>query len=493
MPPVNVSTLARDDVERELVRRVIARRLGGQPALSRLEWAEQNATVVLPTEGRQTFRPYPYQRKLLLDRSPRRLVLKARQTGISNAVAIEALHRALTRPDTTELFVSRNQEAASVLIRYCLHTLNGLRRPVETVHQNQSRLSFENGSQIISLPSTPSTGRSIAATDAYLDEFAFSPYDALIYESVLGTISTGGSLTVLSTPNGRANLFFRLWSGLEGGQSGPLAWSRHAIHWSDCPRYDAAWAEATRATMTRQSFAQEYDLDFQASGDAVFDTEDLARCKLGHDGGAEGCEEYVNAWDIGRRRDHTVGLTLGRRGEVWHVVGYERALEPYPAIQRRIERRHRLRPAVTVVESNGIGDPVIENLEVNVEPYTTTAKTKVQAIEALQLLIQQGRFKHDVEQLDRELSLYQWDDEGQVTDSVIAASIAAITALDPERQYASVFGKSGDLQAAPRAPVKPTTLITSFEDLQALVDAIKDEQRGSLGRVGGPERRGGWR
>src|SRR5688500_15604684 len=50
------------------------------PLLSPLEWAKQNATIVLPTEGRQPFLPYSYQAALLEDRSPRRIVLKARQT-----------------------------------------------------------------------------------------------------------------------------------------------------------------------------------------------------------------------------------------------------------------------------------------------------------------------------------------------------------------------------------------------------------------------------
>lgn len=389
-----------------------------------VEWAMRNATVILPTEGRQAFVPYPYQRRILEDRSPRRLILKARQTGISNAIAIEALHKALTRPDSTELFVSRNQDAARLLIGYCQTVLSGLRHAPAIEKENQSELAFSNGSRIVSLPANPSTGRGIAATDVYLDEFAFCLYDQLVYESIIGTISTGGAMTILSTANGRSNMFFRLWSGLEGGE-----WNRHQIHWSDCPRYDAAWAERTRSNMTRQSFAQEYDLDFITSGDAVFDPADLAACKIGHDPDPETCEQTITAWDIGRRQDHTVGLTIGRRGDVWHVVGFERFLAPYPVIQSRIEARKR-QMGRTWVESNGVGDPVIENLTEAVEPFVTTARTKTQAIQALQLLIQKGRFKHDEPQLDRELGLYEHDDKLLIQDSVMAAAIAAYQVIE---------------------------------------------------------------
>lgn len=391
-------------------------------------WAEEHATIVLPTEGRQPFVPYPYQARIFDDTSKRRLILKARQTGISNTVAIEALHRAITRPDSTELIVSRNQEAASVLIRYCQHTLNTLRSIPRLVNENQSVLAFENGSRIMSLPASPSTGRGIAATDVYLDEFAFTAYDALIYESIIGTISTGGRLTILSTPNGRSNMFFRLWAGLEGGD-----WSRHSIHWSDCPRYDEAWAVRTRAEMTRQSFAQEYDLNFVHSGDAVFDPDDLVRARAAHRHDAAGYDELVTAWDIGRRQDHTVGITLGRSADIWREVAYERLLVPYPVVQARIEARHQAFGGRTFVESNGVGDPVIENLSVRVTPFTTTSKTKTQAIQSLQLLLQQGRLTYAADQLDRELGLYQWDDRELIQDSVMAAAIAAFQIVQPQR------------------------------------------------------------
>ena len=228
-----------------------------------LAWAEQNATLVLPTEGRQPFRPFPYQATVLADRSPRRLVLKARQVGMSNAIAIEALYLAITRPGQMILMVSRNGRLAQQLITYCRHTLGGLRNIPQLEQENLSELAFANDSRIISLPAGPSAGRGFPASAVYLDEFAFTEYAQFIYDSIEPTLSGRGQFTILSTANGQHNLFYRLWAGLEGGE-----WSRHRIHWSDCPRYDADWAERTRAGMTDQAFAQEYDLDFVTSGDA---------------------------------------------------------------------------------------------------------------------------------------------------------------------------------------------------------------------------------
>ncbi len=400
---------------------------------SPLAWATANARIVTPSQGVAAWEPYPYQAGLLEDRSPRRLVLKARQTGLSTAIALEALFYALHLEHDRTLFVSRSQEAASLLIRYVQVALSGLTTPVRPVAESQSRLVFSNGSEILSLPATPSTGRGYPASRVYLDEFAFADYDQLIYQAILPTLSGGGPLTVLSTPKGRNNLFFRFWQGFEGGDG----WSRHTVHWQDCPRYadDPAWEPKTRAELTRQAFAEEYDCDFLSSGDAVFDPADLARCQLEHAPEPEGCEQFVTAWDIGRRQDHTVGITLGRRGEVWHVVEFERFLAPYPVIQASIEQRQR-RYGKTIVESNGVGDPVIENLVVQVEPFTTTARSKVQAVQALQLLIQRGRFKFgsEHEQLGRELGLYEFEDKGLVQDCVMAAAIAASLIVDPPKR-----------------------------------------------------------
>lgn len=401
-------------------------RLKASTQQSVVDWARENVTVVTPWAGRIAFEPYAYQTAFLEDTSSRRLILKARQVGMSNAVAIEAIYKAITRDNRMILMVSRTGQLAQQLITYCRHTLASLREVPPLERENLSELEFANGSRIVSLSASPSAGRGFPATDVYLDEFAFTEYADLIFQAIAPTLPANGQLTVLSTANGRNNLYFRLWAAMEGG-----TWSRHTIHWSDCPRYadDPDWETTTRANMTRQSFAQEYDLDFLTSGDAVFDPADLAKCKDGWDGNPMTCEELITAWDIGRRQDHTVGGTIGRRGDTWHLVGFERFLAPYPVIQSRIEDRQRLMGR-SWVESNGVGDPVIENLSVVVEPFTTTAKTKVQAIQALQLLIQQGKFKHNEEQLDRELGLYQWKDGGLIQDAVMMAAIAAYQAIE---------------------------------------------------------------
>jgi len=434
-------------------RRRVARELTAPLAVvppSALDWVSQHAVIVTPSSGVGRFVPHPFQAELLSDAAPRRIVLKARQTGLSTAIALEALYYALHRPYDRTLFVSRNERLAGLLVQYVQTAIAGLDPPPGLLGESQSKLAFANGSEILSLPANPATGRGYPASRVYLDEAAYLDYADLILQGILPTLSHGGPLTVLSTPHGRNNAFHRIWAGLEGGD-----WSRHTVRWDRNPRYTLEWATTMRASLTRQAWAEEYECDFVASGDAVFDPEDLARCALGWNPSPVGCTRLVHAWDIGRRSDHTVGLTIGERHGAWHVIDegparFARFLAPYPVIQSRIEARHRAAAGRTVVESNGVGDVVIENLGVPVSPFLTTRKTKTQAIQALQLLIQQGRFKHDVEQLHRELSLYSWDDDDLTQDCVMAAAMAAET-VAPIRRLAAAF------EQASAHPEVPTT------------------------------------
>jgi hypothetical protein len=392
---------------------------------SALEWGCKKATIVHPLRGRIAFDPYSYQSAFLNDNSPRRLIVKMRQGGFSLAIAIEATHRAIYYPDSTILLVSRNQELAVNLLGYCYHALSGIKGEIpELVKQNESEIGFANGSRIKSLPANRSTGRGFAATRLYLDEYAFQAYAADIYRSVSPSVGHGGSLTVCSTPDGRANHFYQLWAGIEGGE-----WSRHLVKWNECPAYDQAWYDRERPKYTAQQWASEYECDFVASGQAVFNNADLDVCGDGWEGLQEWRvgRTYVTGWDIGRRSDPTVGITLDVTDDDWQIVAYERHIGiPYPVIQQKIENRvlEYRNPRSTYVESNGIGDPVIENLTVNVKPFVTTQKTKVQAITSLVLAIEKHKLKHNIPQLKLECQLYQWDDKNLVQDCVIAAAIA---------------------------------------------------------------------
>ena len=241
-------------------------------------------SLLHPALGRVPCRLYPYQLALLRSQGPQRLVVKARQVGVSQLIAAEALHRARFFPGSTALFVSRNLAAAQHLQRLVYQLLES--DPAAPVlRRSDSELVLANESTIRSLPASESTGRTYAATGAYLDEFAHARSAEAIYQAVAPTASRGGRLLVASTPRGKANLFYRLYYEATLGLN---SFEIHRIHWADCPEYNpqgyqepdparrlrlgeqGAWFAQNRDRYSDAAWAEEYECDFAASVGLVY-------------------------------------------------------------------------------------------------------------------------------------------------------------------------------------------------------------------------------
>lgn len=94
------------------------------------------------------------------------------------------------------------------------------------------------------------------------------------------------------------------------------------------------------------------------------------------------------------------------------------------------------------------GDPVIENLAVRVTPFVTTARSKAQAIEALQLLLERGELKAVWEARERAaLTTAAWDDS-HTADEIMSLAIGAAQLV---RGVAPAVAPVGDTRRAPGA------------------------------------------
>ena len=427
-----------DNRERARAEREKRRRRGTvavDPAgLSVSAWAEREATIVHPQRGRIAFAPYPYQHAFLESTAQRRLILKARQIGFSQVFAIEALHTAITQPESMILLVSRNQDLAINLLRYCYQAYGNLRNPPALDKENESEMGFINGSRIKSLPANRGTGRGFAARDVYLDEFAYAAYADDIYQSISPAISQGGRLTIGSTPNGNGNLFHSLYMGADD-------FERFCVPWYQCPAYytpveqaagvakeQAVWYRKEHPKYTTQQWAAEYDCDFTGSGLALFKLADLDLAEQGAVGEQSPIpgHKYVTTVDVGRRQDATVINTVDESVTPYQRVAFERWTGvPYPFIQGKIEARQKLYGGDLYIESNGPGDPLIENLTVKAKPFVTTAKSKTQGLQALQLLFEKAGFKAKWGRQERAALIgAAWDDD-HTPDEIMSLMIFA--------------------------------------------------------------------
>jgi len=135
---------------------------------------------------------------------------------------------------------------------------------------------------------------------------------------------------------------------------------------------------------------------------------------------------YILGVDLGKK-DATVITALDVTSGTFHVAGYWRYVGlTYPAIQSHITRIAREYPhAPVVIESNAMGQAVIENLDIpnRVIPFHTGETSKARAIEQLALKIQNWELQYDAReltQLHNELLGYARPDDYITQDSVMS-------------------------------------------------------------------------
>lgn len=211
---------------------------------------------------------YDYQTDFLNDASVFRIVNKARQLGFSVVIAGEAVLESLLFPQQVNLFVSSGEDAAKRILQYCYEFIRSLPSKPKALVQSTSEIKFANHSQLISLPANPKTIRGFRAHRVYVDEAAHFMNDREIFKAIEPSISRGGKLSVISTPNGRLNRFYEIYSD-DGGQYSQF--SRHIIPWTRCP--DTMYQKRVRdlrRNMNPIEFAQEYECKFMEEELALF-------------------------------------------------------------------------------------------------------------------------------------------------------------------------------------------------------------------------------
>lgn len=138
------------------------------------------------------------------------------------------------------------------------------------VEYNAFSIRFDNNSEIICRATSPDALRSLSVSLLMLDEFAFiqNGISEEFWASNYPTISTGGSIIVVSTPNGTGNLFYNLWKDAidEKNSFYPLE-----VRWDRHPDRDEEWMRETIKNIGKIRFQQEYNCSFFGSSVTLID------------------------------------------------------------------------------------------------------------------------------------------------------------------------------------------------------------------------------
>jgi len=229
-----------------------------------------------PTRGRILFNLYPFQSEVLhLFRDNDYIItLKSRQLGISTLAAAYSLWLMLFHKDKNVLALATTQATARNLVSKTMFMYDQLPKwlRLPAVEKNKLSLRLKNGSKITAKSSNADAARSEAVSLLLIDEAAFIDNIAETFTAAQQTLATGGQCMALSTPNGIGNWFHQTWEKAESGENSFLP---IRLPWTVHPERNDEWRDQQDRDLGPRMAGQECDCDFLASGDTVFEPDDL--------------------------------------------------------------------------------------------------------------------------------------------------------------------------------------------------------------------------
>jgi hypothetical protein len=243
-----------------------------------------------PTRGLIPFSTFEYQNRTLDAFLKKRfnVILKARQMGFTEVTAAFITWLMLFHRDMSCLALATKSDTAKQLVRRVRVALKSLPRwllVADIVTDNKTSLELANGSFIKSISKSADAGRSEALSLLVIDEAAHIDGFDDIWTGIKPTVSAGGRIIMLSTPNGVGNVFERVYhEALEGGNDfNPIRveWWEHPEHIKGLKidettgRHTSDWFKKETRGFSKRQIAQEFECAFLASGDTFFASEDI--------------------------------------------------------------------------------------------------------------------------------------------------------------------------------------------------------------------------
>lgn len=211
-------------------------------------------------EGYVPFKLFPRQKQIVKAYEDNRynLVTKPRQAGISTTTqAYMAVKTGFADPDNPEviLVIANKLKLSQKFLKGIKDYLKQLPRWVwgpeyygseenlkKSIFIVDSKIEIElpNGSQVIAVATSEDALRGYTPTYLVFDEAAFIDNGDAVYTAAMSSISTGGKVILISTPNGMDPLYYKTYDQSKKGKN-----QYHIIEmrWYEDPRYnkDLRW------------------------------------------------------------------------------------------------------------------------------------------------------------------------------------------------------------------------------------------------------------
>ena len=256
---------------------------------------ENFVKVQHPIKGIQPLVLYDYQIRLIKAfwQNKYTIAMTGRQLGKTTCASAFLLWKAMFCPDTTVLVVSNKYSQSLEImnrIRFAYENLpNHIR--AGSCEYNKGNISFDNGSSITSRATSADSGRGLAITLLYADEFAYVPPNKAndFWTSIQPTLATGGACIITSTPKNDEDVFSQIWKGAidttdefgneQPGKTGKNDFFAISVPWWEHPERDEAWAKSWRERLGEARFKQEFENEFVTDDETLINPMTLVRLK----------------------------------------------------------------------------------------------------------------------------------------------------------------------------------------------------------------------
>ena len=190
------------------------------------------------------------------------IVLKSRQLGLSTLVSAYSVWMAIFQREKNILIIATKLAVAQNFISKVKTMIKSLPKWLmlpEIIANNKQQIQFSHGSSIKAIPTSEDAGRSESLSLLIVDEAAFVRNFDTIWTGIYPTISTGGRVILLSTPNGVGGQYYKLYTEAEAGlnEFNPIK-----LPWTVHPECDQEWFDQVTSNMSKRQIAQEYLCDF---------------------------------------------------------------------------------------------------------------------------------------------------------------------------------------------------------------------------------------
>jgi phage FluMu gp28-like protein len=314
----------------------------------------------------------PYQQRWVSDTRRHKVGMWARQTGKTWSTTLElvldCVHAEAAGQTRRWVILSRGERQAREAMRegvqvhldalgaaYQAHAVPW--SPSITAHE----ATLPGGSRITALPANPDTARGFSAS-VLLDEFAFHQDSRAIWRALYPVISAGHRIRVVSTPNGKGNMFYQLMTDADLAAT----WSRHtvSIHQAVADGLPRDIDELRRGIGDDDAWRQEFELQWldEASAWLPYDLIDRAEDPAAGDPARYSGGPCFVGMDIAARGDMTVLWLLEQAGDVlWARERIELTRATFAAQLAELARLLDTYPVVRAcLDQTGMGEAVVE-------------------------------------------------------------------------------------------------------------------------------------